>query len=82
MGGLATLAAILIVSQHFESLTAYSVAVFAVRMFSTYVSQSSEWLGYAGIQTGITFLVCYVGLAHRATSTRPCCASGELCCAC
>jgi len=51
----------LIVSQHFESLAAYLVAIFAVMLFSTYVSQSSEWLGYAGIQTGITFLVCYVG---------------------
>ena len=63
MGGLAALAAMLIVSQHFESLTSYLVAVFAVMMFSTYVSQSSEWLGYAGIQTGITFLICYVGMA-------------------
>jgi uncharacterized membrane protein YccC len=71
MGGLAALAAMLIVSQHFESLTAYLVAIFAVMLFSTYVSQSSEWLGYAGIQTGITFLICYVGLAPSSNIYEP-----------
>ena len=40
-------------------------------MFSTYVAQSSEWLGYAGIQTGITFLICYVGLAPSSDIYRP-----------
>lgn len=63
IGGLATLAAMLIVSQNFDSLFPYLVAIFAVILFSTYVSQSSEWLGYAGIQAGITFLICFVGLA-------------------
>jgi uncharacterized membrane protein YccC len=71
MGGLAALATMLIVSQHFESLTAYLVAIFAVMRFSTYVSQSSEWLGYAGIQTGITFLICYVGLAPSSNIYEP-----------
>ena len=71
MGGLATLAAMLIVSQHFESLTAYLAAIFAVMLFSTYVSQSSEWLGYAGIQTGITFLICYVGLGPSSNIYEP-----------
>jgi uncharacterized membrane protein YccC len=71
VGGLTALAAMLIVSQHFESLTAYLVAVFAVMLFSTYVSQSSEWLGYAGIQTGITFLICYVGLAPSSNIYEP-----------
>jgi uncharacterized membrane protein YccC len=70
-GGLAALAAMLIVSQHFESFTAYLVAIFAVMLFSTYVSQSSEWLGYAGIQTGITFLICYVGLAPSSNIYEP-----------
>ncbi len=70
-GGLAALAAMLIVSQQFESLTAYLVAVFAVVLFSTYVSQSSEWLGYAGIQTGITFLICYVGPAPSSNVYEP-----------
>jgi uncharacterized membrane protein YccC len=63
LGGLAALAAMILVSQNFDSLPPYLVVIFAVTMFSTYVSQSSEWLGYAGIQTGITFLICYVGLA-------------------
>src|SRR5258707_15174621 len=40
-------------------------------LFSTYVSQSSEWLGYAGIQTGITFLICYVGPAPSSNIYEP-----------
>jgi len=71
MGGLAALAAMLIVSQNFDSLPPYLVAIFAVTMFSTYISQSSEWLGYAGIQTGITFLICYVGLAPSSDIYKP-----------
>jgi hypothetical protein len=62
-GGLAALAAMILVSQNFDALPAYLVAIFAVTMISTYVAQSDEWLGYAGIQAGITFLICYVGLA-------------------
>jgi hypothetical protein len=71
MGGLAALAAMIIVSQNFDSLPPYLVAIFAVTMFSTYISQSSEWLGYAGIQTGMTFLICYVGLAPSSDIYRP-----------
>lgn len=71
MGGLAALAAMLIVSQNFDSLPAYLAAIFGVTIFSTYVSQSSEWLGYAGIQTGITFLICYVGLGPSSDIYRP-----------
>jgi uncharacterized membrane protein YccC len=71
MGGLLTLATMLLVSQNFESLPPYLVAIFVVTMFSTYVAQSSEWLGYAGIQTGITFLICYVGLAPSSDVYRP-----------
>ena len=71
MGGLATLAAMLIVSQNFDSLAAYLAAIFAVTICSTYVAQSSEWLGYAGIQTGITFMICYVGLAPSSDIYKP-----------
>ena len=71
IGGLAALAAMLIVSQNFDSLAAYLAAIFAVTIFSTYVAQSSEWLGYAGIQTGITFLICYVGLAPSSDIYKP-----------
>jgi uncharacterized membrane protein YccC len=71
MGGIAALAAMLLVSENFDSLLPYLVAIFAVTMFSTYLSQSSEWLGYAGIQTGITFLICYVGLAPSSDIYRP-----------
>jgi uncharacterized membrane protein YccC len=71
MGGLAALAAMIIVSQNFDSLAAYLTAIFAVTVFSTYVAQSSEWLGYAGIQTGMTFMICYVGLAPASDIYKP-----------
>jgi uncharacterized membrane protein YccC len=71
MGGLAALAAMLIVSQNFDSLAAYLAAIFVVTIFSTYVAQSSEWLGYAGIQTGITFMICYVGIAPSSDIYKP-----------
>jgi len=71
MGGLAALAAMLIVSQNFDSLAAYLAAIFTVTIFSTYVAQSSEWLGYAGIQTGITFMICYVGPAPSSDIYKP-----------
>ncbi len=70
-GGLAALAAMILISQNFDSLPPYLVAMFVVTMFATYVAQSSEWLGYAGIQAGITFLVCYVGLAPTADVYKP-----------
>jgi Fusaric acid resistance protein family len=71
MGGLAALGAMLLVSENFDSLPAYLVAIFAVTFFSTYLSQSSDWLNYAGIQTGITFLICYVGLGPSSDIYRP-----------
>jgi uncharacterized membrane protein YccC len=71
LGGLAALAAMILVSQNFDSLPPYLVAIFAVTMLSTYVAQSSEWLGYAGIQAGLTFLICYVGLAPASDVYRP-----------
>jgi uncharacterized membrane protein YccC len=71
MGGLAALGAMLIVSQHFDSFGAYLAAIFVVAIFSTYVAQSSEWLGYAGIQTGITFMICYVGVGSTSDVYKP-----------
>ena len=71
MGGLATLGAMLLVSENFDSLPAYLVAIFAVTFFSTYVAQSSDWLNYAGIQTGIIFLICYVGLGPSSDIYKP-----------
>jgi uncharacterized membrane protein YccC len=70
-GGLAAFGAMIIVSQNFDSLVAYMMAIFVVTMFSTYVAQSSEWLGYAGIQVGITFLICYVGLGPSSNIYAP-----------
>jgi len=71
LGGLATLAAMILVSQNFDSLLPYLMAIFAVTMLSTYVAQSDEWLGYAGIQTGITFMICYIGLGPTTDVYRP-----------
>ena len=71
MGGLAALVAMLIVSQHFDSFAAYLAAIFVVTIFSTYVAQSSEWLGYAGIQTGMTFMICYVGVGPTSDIYKP-----------
>jgi uncharacterized membrane protein YccC len=71
VGGLATLGTMIVVSQHFDSLPPYLVAIFAVTMLATYVAQSSEWLGYAGIQAGITFLICYVGLGPTSDVYKP-----------
>ena len=71
IGGLAALAAMIVVSENFDSLPAYLVVIFAVTMFASYVAQSDEWLGYAGIQTGITFLICYVGLAPTTDVYKP-----------
>ena len=47
------------------------MAIFAVTIFSTYVAQSDEWLGYAGIQTGVTFMICYVGPAPSSDIYKP-----------
>jgi uncharacterized membrane protein YccC len=71
LGGLAALGAMVLVSENFDSLAAYLVAIFGVTMVSTYVAQSDEWLGYAGIQTGITFLICYVGLGPSSNVYSP-----------
>ena len=71
MSGIAALAAMLIVSQNFDSLPPYLIPIFVVSMFSTYIAQSSEWLGYASIQTGMTFLICYVGLAPSSDIYKP-----------
>jgi uncharacterized membrane protein YccC len=71
IGGLAALAAMILVSENFDSLPAYLVVIFAVTMVSTYVAQSDEWLGYAGIQAGITFLICYVGVAPTTDVYKP-----------
>jgi uncharacterized membrane protein YccC len=71
LGGLAALGSMIVVSQNFDSLIAYLIAIFVVTMISTYIAQSDEWLGYAGIQAGITFLVCYVGLGPTSNVYSP-----------
>jgi uncharacterized membrane protein YccC len=71
VGGLAALGAMILVSQHFDSLPPYMAAIFVVTLFAAYVAQSDEWLNYAGIQAGITFLICYVGMGPSTDVYRP-----------
>jgi uncharacterized membrane protein YccC len=61
----------IVVSQHFDSLPPYVAAIFVVTLFAAYVVQSDEWLNYAGIQAGITFLICYVGMGPSTDVYKP-----------
>ena len=71
VGGIATLGAIILVSQNFDSLPAYMAAIFMVSLFAAYVAQSSDWLNYAGVQVGVTFLICYVGMGPSSDVYKP-----------
>jgi uncharacterized membrane protein YccC len=71
VGGLATLGAMVLVSENFDSLPPYVIAIFAVTLLSTYVAQSSDWLNYAGKQVGVTFLICYVGMGPSSDVYKP-----------
>jgi hypothetical protein len=71
VGGLAALAAMIVVSQHFDSLPPYVAAIFVVTLFGAYVAQSDEWLNYAGVQVGMTFLICYVGMGPSSDIYKP-----------
>src|SRR5262249_3096153 len=71
VGGLATLGAMVLVSQNFDSLPPYVIAIFAVTLLSTYVAQSSDWLNYAGLQTGTTFLISYGAVGPSSDVYKP-----------
>jgi multidrug resistance protein MdtO len=71
VGGIAVLGAMILVSQNFDSLPAYMVAIFMVSLFAAYVAQSSDWLNYVGIQTGVTFLICYVAMGPSSDVYKP-----------
>ena len=71
VGGIAALGAMILVSQHFDSLPPYVAAIFLVSLFAAYVAQSDEWLNYVGIQAGVTFLICYVGMGPTSDVYRP-----------
>jgi uncharacterized membrane protein YccC len=71
VGGLAALGAMILVSQHFDSLSPYLAAIFIVTLFGAYVAQSDEWLNYAGIQVGMTFLICYVAMGPTSDVYKP-----------
>ena len=71
VGGIAALGAMILVSQNFDSLPAYMAAIFMVSLFAAYVAQSSDWLNYAGVQTGVTFLICYVAMGPSSDVYKP-----------
>ncbi|MBV8137670.1 MAG: FUSC family protein [Deltaproteobacteria bacterium] len=63
LGGLFCLAAIIIVTPNFETVSAYVAAVFLVFYISAYSSLSSGQIAYAGSQIGTTFALMFGGLS-------------------
>jgi Fusaric acid resistance protein family len=63
IGGLISLATIIIVTPNFTSLPAYLIAVFIVFYASAYASLTSGRVSYAGKQIGTTFALVFTGLS-------------------
>ncbi len=63
IGGLVSLAAIIIVTPNFTSLPAYLITVFIVFYVSAYASLTSGRVSYAGKQIGTTFALVFAGLS-------------------
>jgi uncharacterized membrane protein YccC len=63
LGGLVCLAAIVIVTPNFETVSAYVAAIFVVFCISAYSSLSSGQIAYAGSQIGTTFALMFGGLS-------------------
>ncbi|MGH7908130.1 MAG: FUSC family protein [Candidatus Binataceae bacterium] len=62
LGGIMTIAVILIVSPNFGTIVAYTAAVFAVLFLSALISVSSGRVAYAGKQAGSAFVLAYATL--------------------
>ena len=71
IGGVLTLAAILVVSPNAESVSSYLAAFFVVLFVCAYVGLSSGRLAYAGVQTGMTFIFAYYALSPNADVVEP-----------
>jgi hypothetical protein len=63
IGGLISLAVIIVVSPNFETLPSYMLAVGIVFFFSGYASLTSGRVAYAGKQIGTTFTLVFSGLS-------------------
>jgi uncharacterized membrane protein YccC len=63
LGGLISLATIMIVTPNFETLLAYLIAIFVVFYLSAYASLGSGRTAYAGKQIGTTFALVFAGLS-------------------
>ena len=63
LGGLVSLAAIMIVTPNFETLPTYLLATFIVLYVSAYASLTSGRVAYAGKQLGTTFVLVFSGLS-------------------
>jgi uncharacterized membrane protein YccC len=71
IGGVVTLATIIVVSPNSESVSSYLAALFVVLFLCSYVGLSSGRLAYAGHQTGMTFLFAYYALSPSADVVEP-----------
>jgi len=63
IGGLISLAVIIVVSPNFETLPSYMLAVGIVFFLSGYASLTSGRVSYAGKQIGTTFTLVFAGLS-------------------
>jgi hypothetical protein len=66
IGGLISLAAIVIVTPNFDTLPVYLIMTFIVLYISAYSSLSSGRVAYAGKQIGTTFVLVVAGLSPSA----------------
>ncbi|HEX3763607.1 MAG TPA: FUSC family protein [Kofleriaceae bacterium] len=71
IGGVLTLATIIVVSPNSESVSPYLAAFFVVLFLCSYVGLSSGRLAYAGLQIGMTFIFAYYGLSPSADVAEP-----------
>ncbi|HTY54140.1 MAG TPA: FUSC family protein [Candidatus Binataceae bacterium] len=62
IGGIISLAAIIVVTPNFTTLPAYMLTLFVVFFVSAYCSLSSGRIAYAGKQIGTTFALVFTGL--------------------
>jgi uncharacterized membrane protein YccC len=71
VGGLITVAAIIITTPNFETVLSYMLVSAAVLFISSYAGQGSENIAYAGKQIGTTYTLVFVGLSPATDITAP-----------
>ena len=71
VGGLAGLAAIIIVTPNFETVLSYMMTAFVVLTLSAYAAQSSNRVNYLARQAGTSFVLIFAGLSPNADIYAP-----------